>query len=375
MVFDEPSGAACMPGGVWPCGLSAGAPPVLVFRGPVGPCGCFSPLFSGGETVVPVLCGEGGADLSTCPVCADTMCAQAHIKALRLTKLSFASVGGSCCAFAISVWVITPSLFRSVALNFSAHSASTAVVFCCAKAGMAVNNMAVKMAVRTVIVSGWEAYLARPSAWTPRRGSRALWFLRAKRPILKGRLTPHFCLAKYDEWTEQRRVSLTPCSVRLGSVLVTNASAVTSPPVAAASSYGTTLVVAAAPWVVATIVTEGDTHAVATVVAPIIDIPTAFVRERTQRSLVVWRRTTAAAGASRSRAVATISARHSAPTSVTCRCIRGGTTATPWRGALAATIWRGALATTAWRGVHAAATTAWWGAGAAATTSALVLGC
>jgi hypothetical protein len=39
---------------------------------------------------------------------------------------------------------------------------------------MAVNNMAVKMAVRTVIVSGWEAYLARPSAWTPRRGSRAL---------------------------------------------------------------------------------------------------------------------------------------------------------------------------------------------------------
>jgi hypothetical protein len=110
------------------------------------------------RTVVPVLCGEGGAGLSTCQVCADTICAQAAMKALRLTRLSFARVCGSCCALAISVWVITPSLFRSVALNFSAHSAPTAVVLCCAKAGMADNNTAVKMAVRTVLVSGWKAY-------------------------------------------------------------------------------------------------------------------------------------------------------------------------------------------------------------------------
>jgi hypothetical protein len=60
--------------------------------------------------------------------------------------------------FGYLVWVITPSLFRSVALNFSAHSAPTVVVLCCAKAGMADNNTAVKMAVRTVLVSGWKAY-------------------------------------------------------------------------------------------------------------------------------------------------------------------------------------------------------------------------
>jgi len=47
MVFDEPSGAACIPGGVWPCGLSAGAPPDFVSSGPVFPCGCAGPCFSG----------------------------------------------------------------------------------------------------------------------------------------------------------------------------------------------------------------------------------------------------------------------------------------------------------------------------------------
>src|SRR5664279_522263 len=40
IVFDEPSGAACMPGAVSPCGLEAGAPPDLVLIGPVQPCGC-----------------------------------------------------------------------------------------------------------------------------------------------------------------------------------------------------------------------------------------------------------------------------------------------------------------------------------------------
>ena len=39
MVFDEPSGAACMPGGDCPWGLSAGAPPLPVVIGPVQPCG------------------------------------------------------------------------------------------------------------------------------------------------------------------------------------------------------------------------------------------------------------------------------------------------------------------------------------------------
>ena len=40
IVFEDPSGADCMPGGVSPCGLEAGAPPLLpVVIGPVGPCG------------------------------------------------------------------------------------------------------------------------------------------------------------------------------------------------------------------------------------------------------------------------------------------------------------------------------------------------
>lgn len=37
VVLDDPSGAACMPGGLWPWGLSAGAPPDPVLIGPVQP--------------------------------------------------------------------------------------------------------------------------------------------------------------------------------------------------------------------------------------------------------------------------------------------------------------------------------------------------
>src|SRR5664280_1670620 len=46
-VFDEPSGAACMPGAVSPCGLEAGAPPRLVLIGPVLDPGLSAVLFSG----------------------------------------------------------------------------------------------------------------------------------------------------------------------------------------------------------------------------------------------------------------------------------------------------------------------------------------
>jgi hypothetical protein len=36
---DAPGGIACIPAGASPCGLAAGAPPVPVVSGPVGPCG------------------------------------------------------------------------------------------------------------------------------------------------------------------------------------------------------------------------------------------------------------------------------------------------------------------------------------------------
>lgn len=53
-VLVDPSGAGCIPGGLWPCGLSAGAPPDLVSSGPVQPCGCNRPLSSGAERPVAV---------------------------------------------------------------------------------------------------------------------------------------------------------------------------------------------------------------------------------------------------------------------------------------------------------------------------------
>lgn len=72
IVLFEPSGAACIPGGVCPCGLEAGAPPVPVSTGPVGPCGCVTPFMSGGSTVRPVLCGESPGCRPNC-VCADAL--------------------------------------------------------------------------------------------------------------------------------------------------------------------------------------------------------------------------------------------------------------------------------------------------------------
>jgi hypothetical protein len=73
IVLFEPSGAACIPGGVCPCGLSAGAPPVPVSRGPVGPCGWVTPFMSGGSTVRPVLCGESAGCCGPDCVCADAL--------------------------------------------------------------------------------------------------------------------------------------------------------------------------------------------------------------------------------------------------------------------------------------------------------------
>src|SRR3954454_2972197 len=70
-VLDDPSGAACMPGGLWPCGLSGGAPPEEVSIGPVQPCGCSWPLASG--AVVPVGCLT--EPLSGWAVCAPAMLA------------------------------------------------------------------------------------------------------------------------------------------------------------------------------------------------------------------------------------------------------------------------------------------------------------
>ena len=64
MVLDEPPGACCMFGGVPPCGLVAGAPPVPVESGPVQPWGWSWPL-SSGNTVRPVLYGESPGFLSS----------------------------------------------------------------------------------------------------------------------------------------------------------------------------------------------------------------------------------------------------------------------------------------------------------------------
>src|SRR5262245_12528203 len=71
MIFDEPSGADCMLGGVCPCGLSAGAPPSPVVIGPVGPCGCICPLSF--NSVLPVLYCE--CRVSSCLLPADVSAA------------------------------------------------------------------------------------------------------------------------------------------------------------------------------------------------------------------------------------------------------------------------------------------------------------
>src|SRR3982074_2370849 len=62
--LDAPPGAGCMSGGVPPCGLDAGAPPVPVVSGPVHPWGWSWPLLSG-NTARPVLCGESPGFLSS----------------------------------------------------------------------------------------------------------------------------------------------------------------------------------------------------------------------------------------------------------------------------------------------------------------------
>src|ERR1700760_1325937 len=86
VVLDEPSGAACIPGGLCPCGLSAGAPPVVVSIGPVQPCGCFCPFASG--EVRPLLCCEASDGLFGGCACASTIPAeqsrQAAASAMRI---------------------------------------------------------------------------------------------------------------------------------------------------------------------------------------------------------------------------------------------------------------------------------------------------
>src|SRR5665647_2559389 len=86
-VFDEPSGAACMPGAVSPCGLEAGAPPGLVLIGPVQPCGC-NCRFGSGVTVRPVLDSGLSAVLFSGRACAHAIPAeetkQTAISAMRM---------------------------------------------------------------------------------------------------------------------------------------------------------------------------------------------------------------------------------------------------------------------------------------------------
>jgi len=52
-VFVDTPGATHIPDGLWPCGLSAGAPPDCVSIDPAQPCGCNWPSSSG--EVLPVL--------------------------------------------------------------------------------------------------------------------------------------------------------------------------------------------------------------------------------------------------------------------------------------------------------------------------------
>ena len=91
IVFDDPSGAACILGGVCPCGLSAGAPPDPVSFGEGRPSGdCFSPSIVGGRTVRPVLSGE------SCPVvvCAEALPAHRTMHTIAVAmRISFLRCG------------------------------------------------------------------------------------------------------------------------------------------------------------------------------------------------------------------------------------------------------------------------------------------
>src|ERR1039458_3525104 len=86
-VFDEPSGAACRPGAVSPCGLEAGAPPEFGLIGPVQPCACNSPSFPG-VTLRPVLDSCLSAFLFSGRACAHAIPAeetkQTAISAMRM---------------------------------------------------------------------------------------------------------------------------------------------------------------------------------------------------------------------------------------------------------------------------------------------------
>lgn len=78
----EPCGADCIPEGVSPCGLAAGAPPDLVLIGPVGPCGDAWPRVSDGLFCAgTVFCAINGP-------CADTVRGIAMMMAPAATTAS-----------------------------------------------------------------------------------------------------------------------------------------------------------------------------------------------------------------------------------------------------------------------------------------------
>jgi hypothetical protein len=76
----DPSGVACIRGGVSPCGLSGGAPPDPVLSGPAFPCGDGCPC-AGGE---PLACGA----LLVCACAAPWMIATAAAAAQIAAMLS-----------------------------------------------------------------------------------------------------------------------------------------------------------------------------------------------------------------------------------------------------------------------------------------------
>src|SRR6478736_2914435 len=116
VVFDEPSGAACMPGGLCPCGLAAGEPPLPVSIGPVQPCGCFCPIVSG-VCVRPVL----WPDLSLGPSSAQasvtanptTQAMPRARNALRMPGLSVTIQPNAACAMRFpSTWGVFHGILR-----------------------------------------------------------------------------------------------------------------------------------------------------------------------------------------------------------------------------------------------------------------------